>query len=89
MAKGHVQQTIRNDRLRGRSGVIRDSIEERRGSSSREEQRLELALRTRSLRLRGRTGSVGRCSGCGRPVASHESWMSVGSLVVHPECLFG
>ena len=69
--------------------MIKDSIEQRRGSFSRKEERLEMALRTRSLRLRGRTGSVGRCSGCGRPVSSHENWMSVGSLVVHPECLFG
>ena len=69
--------------------MIKDSIEQRRDSFPRQEERLEMALRTRSLRLRGRTGSVGRCSGCGRPVASHESWMSVGALVMHPECLFG
>jgi hypothetical protein len=69
--------------------VIKDSIEQNRGSFSQQEQRVELALRTRSLRLRGRTGSVGRCSGCGRVVSNHESWMGVGNLVVHPECLFG
>jgi hypothetical protein len=70
--------------------VITDSIEHRRSPSfERREERLEVALRTRSLKLRGRTGSVGRCSGCGRPISSRETWMSVGSLVVHPECLFG
>jgi hypothetical protein len=70
--------------------VIKDSIEHRGSSSlSRQEERLEFALRARSLRLRNRTGAVGRCSGCGRAVSNHESWMSVGALVVHPECLFG
>jgi hypothetical protein len=69
--------------------VIKDPIEQRPGSLSRKEERLESTLQSRSLRLRGRTGSVGRCSGCGRPVSNHESWMSVGALVVHAECLFG
>ncbi|HEX2234073.1 MAG TPA: hypothetical protein VHG69_12005 [Thermoleophilaceae bacterium] len=69
--------------------MIRDSIEQRRDRSfPRQEERLELVLRTRSQALRGRTGSVGRCSRCGRTVSRHESWMSVGALVVHPECLF-
>ena len=69
--------------------MIKDSIEPRRGRSlPRQEERLELILRTRSLALRGRSGSVGRCSGCGRSVSRHENWMSVGALVVHPECLF-
>jgi hypothetical protein len=69
--------------------VIRDSIEQRRGGSfPRNEERLELVLRTRSFALRSRSGSVGRCSGCGRPVSSEESWVGVGALVVHPDCLF-
>jgi hypothetical protein len=68
--------------------VTKESVEPRRGSVSRQEERVELALRTRSLRLRNRTGSVGRCSGCGRAVSSHESWVGVGQLVVHPDCLF-
>jgi hypothetical protein len=69
--------------------VIKDPIEQRRGRSfPRHEDRLELVLRTRSHALRGRSGSVGRCSRCGRAVSRHESWMSVGALVVHPECLF-
>jgi hypothetical protein len=69
--------------------VIKDSIEQRRGRSfPRNEERLELVLRTRSFALRGRTGSVGRCSRCGRPVSSHENWLGVGALVVHPDCLF-
>jgi hypothetical protein len=73
----------------GRSAVIKDPIERRRGRSfPRQEERLELVLRTRSLALRGRSGSVGRCSRCGRPMSRHESWMSVGALVVHQECLF-
>jgi hypothetical protein len=70
--------------------VIKDPIEQRRdGSFSRNEQRLEAALQTRSLRLRSRNGAVGRCSGCGRAISNNESWMSVGALVVHAECLFG
>jgi hypothetical protein len=69
--------------------VIKDPIEQRRdGSFPRHEERLELALRTRSYALRGRSGSVGRCTRCGRSISRHESWMSVGALVVHSECLF-
>jgi hypothetical protein len=69
--------------------VIRDSIEQRHERSlPTREQRVEFALRTRSLALRGRSGAVGRCPGCGRAVAADESWMSVGALVVHPDCLF-
>ena len=68
--------------------MTKESVEPRGSSVSRQEERVELALRTRSLRLRNRTGSVGRCSGCGRAVASHENWVSVGQLVVHPECLY-
>ena len=70
--------------------MIRDSIELRTGRSSpRDERRLELALRARSAALRRRSGSVGRCPSCGRPVSREEGWLSVGALVVHPDCLFG
>jgi hypothetical protein len=42
------------------------------------------------MALRRQPRSPGRCSTCGRPVASSEDWLSVGgSLVVHPECLYG
>jgi hypothetical protein len=69
--------------------VIRDPIEQgHRRSLPGREQRAEFALRARSLALRERTGAVGRCPGCGRAVSSEESWMSVGALVVHPDCLF-
>jgi hypothetical protein len=54
----------------------------------RDEHRLELALRARSEALRKRPGAVGRCPGCGQPVSSSENWLSVGVLVVHPDCLF-
>jgi hypothetical protein len=70
--------------------VIRDSIEHRSGRTlPRDERRLELALRARSMALRRRGGSVGRCPSCGRPVSNDERWLSVGALVVHPDCLFG
>ena len=70
--------------------MIRDSIGHRSDEPfPHRERRLELALRARSLALRGRTGSVGRCPGCGRAVSSGESWMSVGVLVAHSDCLFG
>ena len=70
--------------------MIKDPIEQRTGRSlPPPEQRVEFALRARSLALRARSGAVGRCPGCGRAVSNHESWMSVGALVVHPDCLFG
>jgi hypothetical protein len=70
--------------------VIRDSINGGGRSLPRDERRLERALRERSMALRRQPRSPGRCSTCGRPVASSEDWLSVGgSLVVHPECLYG
>jgi hypothetical protein len=70
--------------------VIREPIEQRIGRAlPKEEQRLELILRTRSRALGRRNRALGRCPGCGRAVLSDESSMNVGALVVHPECLFG
>jgi hypothetical protein len=69
--------------------VIKESIHREARSEPRDERRLELALRTRSMGLRRRTGSPGRCSGCGRPLASTDNWLTVGgSLVVHQSCLY-
>jgi hypothetical protein len=69
--------------------VIKESISGDARSVPRDEHRLELALRERSMGLRRRTGSPGRCSGCGRPLASTENWLTVGgSLVVHHDCLY-
>jgi hypothetical protein len=69
--------------------VIRDSIRSGARSEPRDEHRLELALRARSMGLRRGGGSPGRCSSCGRPVARSEEWLSLGgSLVVHRGCLY-
>lgn len=70
--------------------MIKESINRDARSVPRDEHRLELALRQRSMGLRRSTGSPGRCSSCGRTVARSEDWLTVGgSLVVHPECLYG
>jgi hypothetical protein len=70
--------------------VIRDSIRTSGARPSpRDEHRLELALRARSMGLRRKAGSPGRCSTCGRPVTRADDWLTLGgSLVVHPDCLY-
>jgi hypothetical protein len=70
--------------------VIKESIVADARSAPRDERRLEKALRARSMGLRRRAGSPGRCSTCGLPVVATDDWLSVGgSLVVHPDCLYG
>jgi hypothetical protein len=53
-----------------------------------EAHRLEVTLRARSGAMSRSARAVGRCPGCGRPVADGEDAMRVGGLVVHPGCLF-
>ena len=70
--------------------MIRDSIIGDARAVPRDERRLELVLRARAMGLRRRVGSPGRCSSCGRPVATSDNWLTLGgSLVVHPDCLYG
>jgi hypothetical protein len=70
--------------------VIRDSVIGDARPVPRDDHRLELALQARSMGLRRQAGSPGRCSGCGRPFASSDYWLSLGgSLMVHPDCLYG
>jgi hypothetical protein len=75
--------------LGGDPEMIKDSVNGTTRPVPRDEHRLELALRARSRALGSRTGSVGRCPSCGRPIARSEAWLGVGSLVVHPDCLYG
>jgi hypothetical protein len=70
--------------------MIRDSIIGDARPVPRDEHRLELALRARSMGLRRSVGSPGRCSTCGRAIATSDNWLTLGgSLVVHPDCLYG
>ena len=65
-------------------------MEEHRPSrlSWEEAHRLEVTLRVRSDAMTRSARSIGRCPGCGRPIAEGDDSMRVGGLVVHPDCLF-
>jgi hypothetical protein len=67
-----------------------DRMEEEHPSrlSWEEAHRLEVTLRARSNAMSHTGRAVGRCPGCGRPIADGEDAMRVGGLVVHPGCLF-